>query len=543
MSRTRTLVLPCSLAMAGALLSASVGTATAATATATTTGTSTLSVLAFNVDLATSAVDSAKSENAAGRTPAVEAVIREHDADVVILDELFNQTSSDQIPADLAAQYPYHTPNIGQVCSGGGWDSISGDCSTAAGIIRGGTMILSKYPIMAQHAYVFENAVSWDWFSNKGAVLAEIDKNGTRSWVVGTHLQADQAGTSVDTTRATRVEQMGEIKNWVNATVGTQGPVLMGGDLNIEYFNGQVGRAPGDSDLDRASAAGSAVLHTVEDPNAPVRTLDCDVGAWCKTMSGIESFPSTYDDSLDYLGYLNDTDASGTTRPVPAAVAPVQVLFDPQPGWANGQLDTYAPSDHYPVMTTFTIGRTNMPAVDWKALDSSGGDDNLSLTMQNRPDWDPGALKATCLDGERLAGLSYGGDRELCTDATSTTAWDAARDVTVVHGETYVSTDWASGYTKAQCPQGSVATGYSRNGDTIGVLCAKSAVPLGTATRTVWFNGGDNRPPAAGGGDFAPGDYKGQCADDEYVAGVAYSHPWWQSWAARPYALLCQKLA
>ncbi|MFE9425749.1 endonuclease/exonuclease/phosphatase family protein [Kitasatospora sp. NPDC006697] len=217
---------------------------------------------------------------------------------MVILDELFNQTSSDQIPRDLADQYPYTTPNVGQVCSGGGWDSIGGNCSTAPGIIRGGTMILSKYPILSQHAYVFRQANSWDWFSNKGAVLAEVDKNGTRSWVVGTHLQADQAGTSIDTTRATRVEQMGEIRNWVNATVGTHGPVLIGGDLNIENFNGQVGRAPGDSDLGRAEASGNAVLQTVEDPNAQVRTLDCQISAWCKTMTGIESFSGTYNDSL-----------------------------------------------------------------------------------------------------------------------------------------------------------------------------------------------------------------------------------------------------
>jgi hypothetical protein len=77
----------------------------------------------------------------------------------------------------------------------------------------------------------------------------------------------------------------------------------------------------------------------------------------------------------------------------------------------------------------------------------------------------------------------------------------------------------------------------------MGVLCAKAAGPLGTATRVVWFNSGDNRPAAAEGGDFAYGFSKGQCADDEVIAGVAFLPPWWQLWAARPYALLCQKLS
>ncbi|MFE9425750.1 hypothetical protein ACFYNO_22600 [Kitasatospora sp. NPDC006697] len=75
MSRFGTL--PAVLTTAGALIAAlapAAGTAGAATTPAPTP--SSLSVFAFNVDLATSAVDSVKSEDAAGRAPRVEAVIR-----------------------------------------------------------------------------------------------------------------------------------------------------------------------------------------------------------------------------------------------------------------------------------------------------------------------------------------------------------------------------------------------------------------------------------------------------------------------------------
>ncbi|MER5639179.1 hypothetical protein ABT095_19740 [Kitasatospora sp. NPDC002227] len=192
-------------------------------------------------------------------------------------------------------------------------------------------------------------------------------------------------------------------------------------------------------------------------------------------------------------------------------------------------------------ITSQNLGQAPATApVSWNSLNSAWADDNRSATLKT--DWDPYARKATCPDGSRLAGLSNGGDLGLCTSVTRPDLWAADHSYVVGHGGSNVSADWASGYNKAQCPAGYAVTGYSRNGTSMGVLCAKSGAPLATTSRTVWFDSGDNRPAGAGGGDFAYGYYKGQCADDEYVAGVAFRAPWWQLWAARPYALLCQKL-
>ncbi|KOU33982.1 phospholipase [Streptomyces sp. WM6378] len=304
----------------------------------------TLSVFAWNVDLGTAVVDSTQNEKAAQRTPVVESIIRQHDADVVILDELFNHTSTDDISAKLADLYPYRTPVVGQTCSGGGWNGVSGNCSSSWFVINGGTMILSKYPITAQYAHVFSNSTSgtWDYNANKGAALAQIDKNSTKTWVVGTHLQADQSNTSTDTTQATRLRQLGEIRDWVNGIVGASAPVLLGGDLNIEYTHGQ-------SRGDFANAQ-SAVDGSLNTPAAAPTTMDCSVSAWCQYMADVETFPKDYRDNLDYLGYLN---AAG--RPVPTAVPDVKTDFDPQAGWTPGQLDTRSPSDHYPVEATFQL--------------------------------------------------------------------------------------------------------------------------------------------------------------------------------------------
>ncbi|MDH6117561.1 endonuclease/exonuclease/phosphatase family metal-dependent hydrolase [Kitasatospora sp. GAS204A] len=341
------------LSSAAAALTLLTGTA-ATSASAAATGPaapagSTLSVFAWNVDLGTSVVDWSQNEKASTRTPVVESIIRQHSADVVVLDELFNDSSISDINSKLADLYPYRTPVVGGTCSGGGWNGTSGNCSSSPFVINGGTMILSKYPITAQYQHVFSNSTygTWDYHSDKGAALVQVDKGGVKTWVAGTHLQADESDTSTDTTQATRLAQLGEIKSWVNGIVGTSAPVLFGGDLNVEYYHGQAR-----GDYANAQNAVNGVLGSPAlDPNQTVTTMDCTVSAWCQYMSGIETFPVDYRDDLDYLGYLNEAG-----RPTPVALPNVAIDLDPQAGWSAGQLDTNSPSDHYPVEATFQLG-------------------------------------------------------------------------------------------------------------------------------------------------------------------------------------------
>lgn len=109
----------------------------------------------------------------------------------------------------------------------------------------------------------------------------------------------------------------------------------------------------------------------------------------------------------------------------------------------------------------------------------------------------------------------------------------------MVHDESHVSEDWASGYTKYQCAPGFYLIGYGVRGAQVSsALCAGTSQSLGSVARTVWFDQGDNR--GGGGGDFANGNYKGQCADDEYIAGVAFTTRAGSS--GTPDALYCRKL-
>ncbi|MCT2581856.1 glycoside hydrolase family 5 protein [Actinophytocola gossypii] len=181
-------------------------------------------------------------------------------------------------------------------------------------------------------------------------------------------------------------------------------------------------------------------------------------------------------------------------------------------------------------------GRTGpVPAGEnWSMLNLDHADFQQSRAVRAMPDWDSGARKGACPDGQRLIGLAHTGNRGLCTGS-----WPAPTGYTVVRDQSHVDGDWAPGYTKVECPADHYLVGYGVRGAAFSsALCGKSATPLGRSGRTVWFDRGDNRPAGDPGGEFASGHYKGQCAKDEYVAGVAYTGRI-GSWKT-PDALLCR---
>ncbi|MFF3561006.1 glycoside hydrolase family 5 protein [Streptomyces sp. NPDC002574] len=183
------------------------------------------------------------------------------------------------------------------------------------------------------------------------------------------------------------------------------------------------------------------------------------------------------------------------------------------------------------------------PVPRWSMLSPDHGDFVQSLRLRARPDWDSGARKAACPDGQRLVGVAHTGNRGLCTDIGAGDLWAASGAYEVVTDERYVASggDWASGYTKYQCPQGDFVVGYAVRGASVSsVLCAVARTSLGSGGRTVWFDRGDNRPASGKGGDFAYGNYKGQCADGEYAAGVAFTGRVGSS--RTPDALYCRPL-
>ncbi|MFH8474882.1 glycoside hydrolase family 5 protein [Streptomyces sp. NPDC018000] len=189
-------------------------------------------------------------------------------------------------------------------------------------------------------------------------------------------------------------------------------------------------------------------------------------------------------------------------------------------------------------------GKTGPVPADqkWNMLNLDHADAVQSLRVRSQGDWDSGARKGVCPDGQRISGVSHRDGRSLCTDAGAPQLGSPTGKFTVVKDEQYVQQgDWASGYTKFQCPKDQFMTGYSIRGQAVsGVLCAPASRALPTTGRTVWFDRGDSRPAGNPGGEFASGNYKGQCSTDEYAAGIAFTGAW--SKGKTPDALLCRKL-
>ncbi|CAH9050158.1 Sphingomyelinase C [Pseudoalteromonas sp. CIP111854] len=192
-----------------------------------------LKVMAYNImQLSVQDWDQA---NRAQRLPA--ALMSLSDSpDVILVSEVFN-SDGEQALAALSTLYPYQTPNVGQDCSGSGWDALTGNCSNSPFVIRGGVVVLSKYPIISQKAHVFNNSLSgsWDYMANKGFAYVEIEKNTQRYHLIGTHLQATHDG-NTEQEHEVRMGQLSEIQSFIETeNIPVNEPVIIGGDMNVEW--------------------------------------------------------------------------------------------------------------------------------------------------------------------------------------------------------------------------------------------------------------------------------------------------------------------
>ncbi|PWN43300.1 glycoside hydrolase [Ceraceosorus guamensis] len=192
----------------------------------------------------------------------------------------------------------------------------------------------------------------------------------------------------------------------------------------------------------------------------------------------------------------------------------------------------------------------------WLMLGTDRGSVQQSNVISGDIRYFPGDTKASCPDGLRLIGLTHQSKpRGLCTDAVfGRELWPSAkREWEVVTDERHVSHDWAKGYTKLECASGAFIVGYAFDdeGHSRSSYCAKTSVqsdPARTATaqgaRTVWFDrhdamgrSGVTQEQAQHGIFASDGGTAGSCADDELLAGYAFTTREHGGW---PAALLCR---
>jgi hypothetical protein len=289
--------------------------------------------------------------------------------DVIVIDEAFDSDALNMADS-LSDLYPYQTDVVGRVCDPDDgkdkkkrWNGTYGACHDELAYIRGGTMILSKYNIREKWQYIYRNSTSafadvgsarWDHFSNKGVALVAIDApNGGVVWVAGTHLQSGdtlQSGSTYHYLENIRRMQLGEMVDFIKMRSNwTKEPVLMAGDLNIPIYLDGLSGAGGRMPIPVGDTQAYPNLFTslkVEDGGSGV-SVDCQANRIACDSQGEAYDPKDYQDSLDYVGYMSGTSAA---KPVD--------MTKPKT-WQNTVLqyrgNKFAPSDHFPVSSTFTL--------------------------------------------------------------------------------------------------------------------------------------------------------------------------------------------
>ena len=104
-------------------------------------------------------------------------------------------------------------------------------------IVSGGIVVVSKYPIIYQYNYVFENACEgYDCTACKGVVFCRIQKGTNIFNVVSTHFQAWDTPTA-QKIRQSQAEDCAKIINSMN--IPNDEPVIFLGDLNIDFYSRQ----------------------------------------------------------------------------------------------------------------------------------------------------------------------------------------------------------------------------------------------------------------------------------------------------------------
>ena len=164
-------------------------------------------------------------------------------------------------------------------------------------------------------------------------------------------------------------------------------------------------------------------------------------------------------------------------------------------------------------------------------------------------DWKPESAKATCAEGARVVGAStirratqLLAHTVLCSDygaPAGTGARTLLDNTNQDSPDANLRTggeDWAPGFTKLACPPNQMVVGVAQSRNALsyrvsGLLCEANASPLSGACTSVAFDSQDTRRTDVGG-DWDESGLKGQCALDEYVAGMSLS-------GGTPHSLLC----
>ncbi|MFF8958458.1 sphingomyelin phosphodiesterase [Streptomyces sp. NPDC014894] len=248
--------------------------------------------------------------------------------DVVVLQEAFDNSSSDALKRHAADRYPHQTPVLGR--STGGWDATGGAYS-ALTPEDGGVTVLSAWPVVRKEQYVYRDGCGSDRFSHKGFVYTVLDVNGTRAHVVGTHAQSTDPGCRAGEAERVRSRQFRELDSFLDRkNIPASEQVLVAGDLNVDT------RTP-----EYASMLADAGLVAADDRTGHPHSFDTGGNS-----IAAERYPGLPSEDLDHVLHR-----AGHVRPEGWTNEVIAERSAPWTVSSWGRSHTYTDlSDHYPVV-------------------------------------------------------------------------------------------------------------------------------------------------------------------------------------------------
>ncbi|MEU7641831.1 sphingomyelin phosphodiesterase [Streptomyces sp. NPDC039016] len=251
-----------------------------------------------------------------------------HGNDVVVLQEAFDNSSSDALKSQAAAEYPHQTPVVGR--SRSGWDATSGAYS-AVTPEDGGVTLLSKWPVLRKEQHIYQDACGSDSYSDKGFVYAVLDVDGTKVHVVGTHTQSTDSGCKAGEAAADRAKQLKELDAFLDAkNIPANEEIMVAGDMNIDSHGAEYNALLANADL---APADSRTGHPYS-----FDTQQNSIAAY--------RYPNDPREDLDYVLFRN-----GHARPSGWGNTVVKEQSAPWTVSSWGKDYTYTNlSDHYPVI-------------------------------------------------------------------------------------------------------------------------------------------------------------------------------------------------
>lgn len=147
------------------------------------------------------------------RAKMISEVLDKSGADVIILQEAFMGKTRETISDKLSKVYSY---NSGKPKGG---NMFKGNC---------GVWILSRLPLEDVRFVKYKDCKGSDCFSNKGAYIFSVTKNGHKAYIAGTHVQS---GSAVEARQKQFKQLMAE-----STHVPDDVPFFIIGDLNTDLY-------------------------------------------------------------------------------------------------------------------------------------------------------------------------------------------------------------------------------------------------------------------------------------------------------------------